>query len=707
MSFTGFDNHIKEVLADRYEVLNLQGKGGMANVYRAIQIGLDREVAIKVIHPSLVNDEDTIKRFKLEAKSAAKLSHPNIITVYDVGEAGEIVYICLEFLDGTDLAHLIREQGRLRVDQLLTIMIPIASALAEIHDHSLIHRDIKSSNIFITKRGKPILLDFGIATFKESSSGTTLPGTVIGTPEYMSPEQANGRSVGPESDIYSLGIVMFQCLSGNVPFAGDSPISTLVKISQGIMPVLDQQSLEIPQWLYDIVMKCLAKEPEDRFRSANDLLNSLKAKKIVETAINPKGKTANYDAEILELNSKLNHSISIDQRIEVLQSSAKTIREIYRLDEEIEYLTKIKKFQADLTKKYQDAKLTIEKSIEFLKSRSFDEVIHQSQNLGNNYSNIAFYNQYSSIYSLANRLQEIEEILPKLKSSENFQKSSENFIKVLFLISSSIEQIKNFDFVGKEDQQEILQNTLHYNDLFHEAIIDHIKNDKVETSEKKPIIHLLLETIKIQGEELARNKELKELLIDLNNQYVYKNNKLFRISKPSDKEEQMDSKAVAKEPLKPLNFNQEFNDIINEEFLKQEKVKDFLSTSNVEIAEQTLNRIIYLFYSPKVKDNGYQILMKLGRDMIKHHKKRYAKFEQFQLGEEVLDFSAVNKDFDLDTSEAVKKWDSTIKEYLQKLKGQRDLISDEQLNTVLNQTSTKLLNQFKNYFAHTLLKEVK
>jgi len=282
MSFTGFDQHITDVLADRYKVLNLQGKGGMANVYRAIQIGLDREVAIKIIHPSLVNDEDTIRRFKLEAKAAAKLDHPNIITVYDVGEASEIVYICLEFLDGIDLAQQIRQDGRLRVDQLLAIMMPIASALTEIHDHSLIHRDIKSSNIFITKKGKPILLDFGIATFKESSSGTTLPGTVIGTPEYMSPEQANGRSVGPESDIYSLGIVMFQCLSGNVPFAGDSPISTLVKISQGIVPELDQQSLEIPQWLYDIVMKCLAKEPEDRFRSANDLLNSLKSKKILE-----------------------------------------------------------------------------------------------------------------------------------------------------------------------------------------------------------------------------------------------------------------------------------------------------------------------------------------------------------------------------------------------------------------------------------------
>ncbi len=706
MSFTGFDQHIKDALDGRYEVLNLQGKGGMANVYRAIQVGLDREVAIKVIHPSLINDEDTIKRFKLEAKAAAKLSHPNIITVYDVGEVGEIVYICLEFLDGTDLAHLIRDQGRLRVDQLLSIMVPIASALAEIHEHSLIHRDIKSSNIFITKKGKPILLDFGIATFKESSSGTTLPGTVIGTPEYMSPEQANGRSVGPESDIYSLGIVMFQCLSGNVPFAGDSPISTLVKISQGIMPELDQQSLEIPQWLYDIVMKCLSKEPEDRFRSANDLLNSLKAKKIVESNISPKGNTANYDAEINELNHKLNNSQNIDERIEVLKGSAKTIREIYRLDDEISYLMTIKKFQADLNKKYQDAKRTIQKSIDLLKNRSFDEVIQQSQNLGNNYSNIAFYNQYSSIYSLANRLKEIEELLPKLKVSENFKKSSENFIKALFLISSSIEQIKNFDFVGKDDQQEILQNTLHYNDAFHEAIIEHIKNEKVEISEKKPIIHLLLETIKIQGEDMARNKELKELLVDLNNQYVYKNNKLFRIAKPQDKEEGKKGEKPEKELLKPLNFNQEFNDLINEHFLKNEKVKDFLSTDNVSIAEQTLNRIIYLFYSPRVKGNGYEILMEMGQEMLEHHKDRYAKFESYQIGEEEYQFGKVNPDYDLHGDKGKKNWDTTIKDYLKKIKAQRELISDEQLNTVLNQTSTKLLNQFKSYFAQTLLKEI-
>lgn len=705
MSFTGFDNHIKEVLANRYEILNLQGKGGMANVYRAIQIGLDREVAIKVIHPSLVNDEDTVKRFKLEAKSAAKLSHPNIITVYDVGEAGEIVYICLEFLDGADLAHLIRDEGRLRVDQLLSIMIPITSALAEIHDHSLIHRDIKSSNIFITKKNKPILLDFGIATFKESSTGTTLPGTVIGTPEYMSPEQANGRSVGPESDIYSLGIVMFQCLSGNVPFAGDSPISTLVKISQGIMPELDQQSLEIPQWLYDIVMKCLATDPEARFRSANDLLNSLKAKKIVESTLHQKGKTANYDAEVKELNQKLNKSGNIDERIAVLESSAATIHEIYNLKEEISYLNSIKKFQADLNKKYNDAKKTIEKSINLLKSRSFNDVIQQSQNLGNNYSNIAFYNQYSSIYSLANRLQEIEELLPNLKQSDNFKKSSENFIKALFLISSSIEQIKNFDFVGKEDQQEIMQNTLHYNDLFHEAIIGHIKNDKVESADKKPIIHLLLETIKIQGEETARNKELKDLLIDLNNEHVYKNNKLFKIRKDNEKEISDSDKKPEDETIKPLNFDQEFNDLINEQFLKEDLVKDFLSTTNEQILEQTLNRVIYLFYSPKVKDNGFQMLLSLGKEMVEHHKERYAKFKEYQIGEDLFQFGEKIEGQDLNTNAGIKDWDATVKEYLKKLSSQRELISDEQLNTVLNQTSTKLLSKFKIYFAQTLLND--
>jgi serine/threonine-protein kinase len=358
MSFTGFDQHITDVLAEKYKILNLQGKGGMANVYRAIQIGLDREVAIKIIHPSLINDEDTIKRFKLEAKAAAKLSHPNIITVYDVGEASEIVYICLEFLDGIDLAEQIRNEGRLRVDQLLNIMMPIASALDEIHSHSLIHRDIKSSNIFITKKGKPILLDFGIATFKESSSGTTLPGTVIGTPEYMSPEQANGRSVGPESDIYSLGVVMFQCLSGNVPFAGDSPISTLVKISQGMVPELDQHSLEIPQWLYDIVMKCLAADPEKRFRSAHDLLDSLKSKKITESNSARLSNTANYDAEIVEINKRLNNSKSIDDRIETLKGSGEAIREIYRLEDEIDYLLSIKKFQSNLNKKYQEAPLS-------------------------------------------------------------------------------------------------------------------------------------------------------------------------------------------------------------------------------------------------------------------------------------------------------------------------------------------------------------
>jgi eukaryotic-like serine/threonine-protein kinase len=197
---------IRQALNDRYELHEVVGRGGMATVYRAVQKNLNRVVALKIIHQNLVHDTEFISRFIREAQLSASLSHPNIVTVYDVGSVGSVHYMAMEFLEGRDLHQIVRQKGALDHALVVEWMIPVAQALHYIHQKGLVHRDIKSSNIIITKEGRPVLMDFGIA---HAADGTKLTqtGTVIGTPEYMSPEQAKGKTVDHRSDLYSLGVV--------------------------------------------------------------------------------------------------------------------------------------------------------------------------------------------------------------------------------------------------------------------------------------------------------------------------------------------------------------------------------------------------------------------------------------------------------------------------------------------------------------------
>ena len=265
---------VKQALASRYELQEELGRGGMATVYRAVQKNLNRPVALKVIHQNLVHDSEFLARFHREAQVCASLQHNHIVTVYDEGELNGIHFMAMELLEGFDLHQLIRRQGKLTVEQTLVWITPIATALEYAHSRGIIHRDIKSSNILVTRDGRPVLMDFGIA---HAASGTRLTqtGLVIGTPEYMSPEQAEGKTIDRRTDIYSLGIVLYECLTGQLPFKADNPLSIIMKVvNEAAVPPVSLDN-KIPEWLNSLVLTCLAKRPEERFGNALELAHAL------------------------------------------------------------------------------------------------------------------------------------------------------------------------------------------------------------------------------------------------------------------------------------------------------------------------------------------------------------------------------------------------------------------------------------------------
>jgi serine/threonine protein kinase/formylglycine-generating enzyme required for sulfatase activity len=273
-----FDSQVRSALAQKYDIIEVIGKGGMATVYKATQRNLNRLVALKVVHPNLVHDTEFLNRFQREALTAASLNHPNIVMIYDVGSVNGIHFISMEYLDGEDLQSFIRKNGKLAIDKTIHIIAPIAEALDYAHQKGLVHRDVKSANIIITKSGRAVLTDFGIA---HASSGTklTIAGTVIGTPEYMSPEQAEGKQIDGRSDIFSLGIVMFECLTGMVPFKGDNPLTTIHGIIYDEAPSVRKFNANIPSWLADVISSTLAKTPDDRVPTGLTLSVYLKEKK--------------------------------------------------------------------------------------------------------------------------------------------------------------------------------------------------------------------------------------------------------------------------------------------------------------------------------------------------------------------------------------------------------------------------------------------
>ncbi len=218
----------RDVLGNRYEILEHVGSGGMADVYKAHDIVLDRIVAVKILHSQLASDEDFLRKFQQEARGAAGLSHPNIVSIYDVGEENDRHYIVMEYIAGETLKNLIQREGALPVDVSLRIAREIACALVHAHAHNLVHCDIKPHNILVTADGRVKVADFGIAR-AISSTTMTYDGNVVGSVHYFSPEQAKGTKITPKSDIYSLGIVLYEMLTGRLPFNGETSVSVALK----------------------------------------------------------------------------------------------------------------------------------------------------------------------------------------------------------------------------------------------------------------------------------------------------------------------------------------------------------------------------------------------------------------------------------------------------------------------------------------------
>ncbi|MGD8540201.1 MAG: protein kinase, partial [Candidatus Aminicenantes bacterium] len=263
------------LFADRYEIIEKLGRGGMGVVYRVEDQKIKEEIALKVINPEIASDKRTIERFKNELRLARKIRHKNICQMYDMGEWDGTYFITMEYISGEDLKNFIHRSKQLSIPAAIAIAEEICEGLKEAHGIGVVHRDLKPANIMIDRDGNSRIMDFGIArTLK--SRGLTGAGMMIGTPEYMSPEQAEGRAVDESSDLYSLGVILYEMVTGQLPFEGDTPLSVAIKHISGTPPDPKIINPQISENLKNLLLKCLTKDPQKRYRNAEELLSDLK-----------------------------------------------------------------------------------------------------------------------------------------------------------------------------------------------------------------------------------------------------------------------------------------------------------------------------------------------------------------------------------------------------------------------------------------------
>ena len=260
---------------DRYQIIRTIGEGGMANVYLAYDTILDRNVAVKILRGDLANDEKFVRRFQREAIAASSLTHPNIVEMYDVGEDDGKYFIVMEYVEGVTLKSLIKRRGSLTLTEVIDIMLQLTSGIACAHESFIIHRDIKPQNVLILDDGRVKITDFGIAMALNSNE-LTQTNSVMGSVHYLPPEQANGTGSTIKSDIYSLGILMFELLTGKLPFKGENAVEIAIKHMKEPIPSVKEFNPEIPQSVENIILKASAKNPKNRYDNVMEMYNDLK-----------------------------------------------------------------------------------------------------------------------------------------------------------------------------------------------------------------------------------------------------------------------------------------------------------------------------------------------------------------------------------------------------------------------------------------------
>ncbi|MDE6285133.1 MAG: Stk1 family PASTA domain-containing Ser/Thr kinase, partial [Bacilli bacterium] len=262
-------------ISDRYQIIKSIGEGGMANVYLAYDTILDRNVAVKVLRGDLATDEKFVRRFQREALSASSLSNPNIVEVYDVGEDGGEYYIVMEYVEGKHLKNLLKKRGKLTVAEVIDIVSQITNGLSVAHDSYIIHRDIKPQNILILENGLIKITDFGIAVAMNATQ-LTQTNSVMGSVHYLPPEQASGKGATLQSDIYSIGILMYELLTGKLPFRGDNAVEIALKHLKEAIPSIREELPDLPQSIENIILKATAKNPKNRYADAREMHEDLK-----------------------------------------------------------------------------------------------------------------------------------------------------------------------------------------------------------------------------------------------------------------------------------------------------------------------------------------------------------------------------------------------------------------------------------------------